>query len=763
MPNPRADARRPSRRAGRPARLGPFLAAALLAALLATAGLPQPASASPAGASQPGGQPVTMTLTGISPQWAGPHSTVTVHGTLTSKSDVPLSGLSVELCSSPQALTSRSELALYESGGYLVSTPACGKTWPVAGRLRPGQTVTWTTSLSVSQVGMAAFGVYPLSAQTDTAAGAPIGTVQTFLPYVPARHGPDAASMPKPQQVSWVWPLIDSPAAPRCHRQLERQLATSVAGGRLRALLSAGAAYSAQDHLSWALDPALLASLQAISRCGGGDGKAAASWLASLRGALADQAMFLTPYGDVDIAALTRASLGNDLNRALTEGKSVASQVLGSKLVGPAATQVAWPPGGQATYSMLENLAVDGIRTLVLDSSAMPTVQALPYTAAEVSSTPDGEGSQLHVLLADHTITQVLGTVDAKGATAGTAVAAEQRYLAETAMIAAQEPSSGVIVVAPPRRWAPSSSMADTVLRDTATAPWLRPVSMASLVKAKKLPGQVARHAPNATAPGALSRPLLSAVKAQDQRIRELQSILVKPDQALSLAVAAIESSMWRGGRKNEAGARKLLHQLAGDVTKLTHSVHVIGDGHVTLGGLKGNVQVLIDNQLNRAVRVKVGVTPEGNNVTVSYDRSPVTVPANTQKLVPVKFAAGTIGTTVVTLTLLTPSGRLVSPPVTMTVEATQLGNLALIILAGALGIFMIASAARAMRRGQPGAAASEPGPSTGAGDGEGSGQAAQTDTVDAVDAQPGAADAGDVMTEESDDYARARVRPDSG
>jgi hypothetical protein len=744
------------------------LAMAALATGALAGPLAQPAAASTAKsarASQPGGQPVSMTLTGISPQWAGPHSTVTVHGTLTSKSDVPLSGLSVELCSSSAALTSRSELALYESGGYLVSTPACGKTWQVAGRLRPRQTVTWTASLSVRQVGMAAFGVYPLSAQTDTAAGAPIGTVQTFLPYVPARHGSGAATLPKPQQVTWIWPLIDTPVAARCHGQLARRLMSSAAGGRLHALLTAGASYSGQDKLTWAVDPALLANLETVSRCGGAQGRAAASWLASLRSALAGQNMFVTPYADVDMAALTKASLGNDLTRALTEGRSVASQVLGSNLVDPAATRVAWPAGGQATYSMLENLAVppNDIRTLVLDSSAMPTVQALPYTAAEVSTVTDGEGSTMHVLLADHTITQVLGTVDAKGATAGTAVAAEQRYLAETAMIAAWEPASGVIVVAPPRRWAPSSSMADTVLRDTASAPWLRPTSMASLVRAKKLPGQVARHSPNAMAPGALSRSLLSAVKAQDQRIRELQSILVKPDQALSLAIAAIESSMWRGGRTNEAGALKLLHQLAGTVTRQTRSVYVVGDGHVTLGGLKGNVQVLIDNQLNRAVRVKVAVTPQGNNVTVSYDRGLITVPANTQKPVAVKFQAGTIGTTVVKLSLLTPTGRLVSPPVKMTVEATQLGNLALIILAGALGIFMIASAARAMRRGQPGATASEPDPSTGAGDGGGSGQAAQTDTVDAVDAQPGAADAGDVVTEESDDYARARVRPDSG
>jgi Family of unknown function (DUF6049) len=707
---------------------------------------------------------VDMTITGINPQWAGPHSTVTVHGTLTSRSPVPLSGLSVALCSSSQALTNRAELALYKSESYLVSTPACGHSWTAPGRLRPRRTMTWSATLSVSQVGMTSFGVYPLSAQTDTAAGVAIGTVQTFLPFVPARHGPAAATLPKPQRVTWAWPLIDAPQAPPCQSQLARELAASATGGRLASLLQAGAAYSASDHLTWAIDPALLANLRTLAGCGGTTGRAASKWLTSLRTALAGQGLFVTPYADVDMAALTRGSLGNDLTRALVEGRSVAGQVLGSDLAGQAAGQIAWPPGGLATYSMLENLAADGVRSVILDSSAMPTVQALPYTAAEIATTPNGVvGGRMHVLLADHTITQVLGTVDAKGASPGDSVEAAQRYLAETAMIAAQEPGSGVIVVAPPRRWAPSSWLADDVLRDTAVAPWLRPVSMNSLVKAKRLPGQVPRHAPNATAPGVLSRSLLNKVRVQDQRIRELQSILVPHDQQLSLATAAVESSMWRGGHRAEAGARRLLRQLADAVTTMRNSVQIIGDGHVTLGGLKGDVQVLISNQLHHEVQVKVGVAPEGNNVTVSYDRGLITVPPVSQKVVPVKFQAGTIGTTVVTLSLLARTGRILSPPVTMTVEATQLGNLALIILAGALGIFMITSAARAMRRRQPGAAAPAPDPSTGAGDGGGSGQAAQTDTVDDVDAQPGTADAGDVVTEESDDYARARVRPDSG
>jgi hypothetical protein len=106
--------------------------------------------------------------------------------------------------------------------------------------------------------------------------------------------------------------------------------------------------------------------------------------------------------------------------------------------------------------------------------------------------------------------------------------------------------------------------------------------------------------------------------------------------------------------------------------------------------------------------------------------------------------------------------------PVTMTVQATHYGTLALVIIAAALGVFMLTSATRAIRRGR--GAAAPPPPATGpapAPDREAGsdlpaapGPPPKADNVESGRAQArGPADADDL--EDADEYARAPGRPD--
>ena len=64
---------------------------------------------------------------------------------------------------------------------------------------------------------------------------------------------------------------------------------------------------------------------------------------------------------------------------------------------------------------------------------------------------------------------------------------------------------------------------------------------------------------------------------------------------------------------------------------------------------------------------------------------------------------------TTVTLLLASLGGQSLSVPQRMTIQATQVGVLGMIIVAAALGIFLIASAARAVRRGRPGTSPDQP------------------------------------------------------
>ena len=92
------------------------------------------------------------------------------------------------------------------------------------------------------------------------------------------------------------------------------------------------------------------------------------------------------------------------------------------------------------------------------------------------------------VLLADHVLTGVLTAGDTPSGVLApsTQFAVSQRFLAETAMIAAEAPDSArSIVVAPPEDWSPSDALASDLLGETTSTPWLTPAPVGSLAGAR--------------------------------------------------------------------------------------------------------------------------------------------------------------------------------------------------------------------------------------------------------------------------------------
>jgi Family of unknown function (DUF6049) len=698
------------------------------------------APAASAAAAQPGGPPpVSLAITSVSPAYARPGQTVTVSGTVTNTTAAPITGMTVQLLSSATPFGSRSELQEFAAGYPLPDYPVPGTSVPVT-TLAPRASTAWSIRLPVNRIGMTGFGVYPLAAQASSAAGAVLDTDNTFLPFWPGKKAAD----PQPDDIAWIWPLIDQPRQAVCAALLNNGLAASLeGGGRLAGLLAAGAAYSASAHLTWAIDPALLASVNTMTSpyrvggsasCAGGTrmpaSQAARTWLAKLRAAIAGQPVFVTPYADIDVAAVTRASLDTDLARAYAEGRSVASAILGRNFSagitgssagsgggsagsgggsagsGTAAGQatsdllnsLAWPAGGIADYAVLENLAATaGITAVVLDSSTMPPSSPVSYTPSAQTSTPDGVGPDLHVLLSDDTITQILGSASSASDSPATSFAVAQRYLAETAMIAAQAPNlPRSIVVAPPQRWDPPAGLAATLLSETVSAPWLRTVSLGQLATATSASGQVSRRPPNAVSAAELSPSLLREVRQLDHGVHLLQSIREHPDPALYTAVAAVESSAWRGGGAAARQAQLLLNRVSGYVSSQESQLRIIGLSRVTLGGLKGPVPVSIDNRLGYPVRVMLTASSAGGTIAVKGVRTVISVPARAEITIKLKVSAARVGSTTLSLGLLTPGGQpLPVRPVLMTVQATHYGTLALVIIAAALAVFMLTSAAR--------------------------------------------------------------------
>jgi hypothetical protein len=742
-------------------------------------------------------QQVAVGIASVSPQVARPGRPVTVQGTVSNPTGTAVSGLTIQIRSSSIRLTSRNALSEYAAGNLAADFPVAGAVAQLPGSLAPGAVRHWSIRIPASSLALTLFGVYPLAAEAD-AGGATLSTDHTFLPFWPGSKA--AAGLSQRMKIAWVWPVFSAPEQAACPALLNNDLASSLDGGRLSRLLAAGTTPEAvRADLTWAIDPSVLASAAAMrssyqvggtSTCSGAVAKraspAARTWLTGLRSVAAQQDYFVTPYADVDVSALTHAAMRNDLQRAQAKGYGVARQYLGGiqRPASSGAGAIAWPAGGFADYGVLGNLGPAGWRTVILNSSLMPPSTPTAYTPSAITSALDGVDGRLHVALADSTLSQVLADAPtgaqaraggsasgrqpgssqsasiAAASTAAGSFATGQRFLAETAMIVAEAPAiPRSVVVTPPRQWNPAPGLAQALLTESDDAPWLRPATLADLVSANSSAGQVPRVPPPVEkfAPGELHRSLLRKVKGLEAAIRLQASMFgLQASTYLSGAVAAVESSAWRG---DQARAKALLASVSGYLASLDRQVRIIDTGQDTLTGKSGPVPVSINNRLGRPVTVLLQVHAPSGRITVHPAVTAVTIGQHQQRTVVIKVRSAAAGSTVLRLSLAAPNGApLPGTEAQLTVDATHFGTTAMVIVAIAIAVFVVTAIARAIRRGGGVRAAflpsqQNPGPGQDANGAEPTGSPGETDTVVTEPAR-------DQHTpEEPDEYASAPGR----
>lgn len=667
---------------------------------------------------------ITVSIDAMNHGFATPTSTVTVSGTLTNDTGRPVQGIQVQLLSGPQFFGTRQDMDTYAAGGnvgYIYLEPELIAPYVVPGTLHSGATVHWSASFSAAAAGYSStsVAVYPLAAQAQYADGTPISADRTFLPFWPGTGSAD------PLNTAWIWPLIDQPQRDPCEQTLAtNSLAASLStGGRLGTLLTAGLQWAKRDHLTWAVDPALLSDAEVMTHnyavggnatCTGSPhkpaSKAASSWLTGLRAGAADSPVFLTPYADADVGALSHSGLDQELRNAYQLGESVAGQILslpfgkngaGTGYGGSAA--VAWPANGVADSGVLSSLARDaGIGAAVLNSHEMVSTDA-PYDNA-LGRVTTLSGGSMPVLLADSELTSVLGSAPA-GSPAGAQFSAEQDFLAETAMISAEAPfykTTRTLVLAPPPRWDPSAAQARRLLSLTASAPWLRQVPLSALASAAgKLPAR--KSLPSyRVASGELSADYLNQVRTVEESLALYKDLLFQPPadmlRTLDEAGAATESTAWRG--PGASAGRTALTKLGDYLFNGEKQVQIITGKKLLLAGQSGPAPVSVQNTGQLPVQVKVMAIPESSQLTVGNIDEPITIAPKKTATVRMTVHSTGIGTTTLQLQLETKHGS----PMTWTaqslsVQATRYGRALLVLIIAALGVLVLASVARWIRR----------------------------------------------------------------
>jgi len=417
----------------------------------------------------------------------------------------------------------------------------------------------------------------------------------------------------------------------------------------------------------------------------------------------------ILPYANADVSALVHGGLTTDITNAYDMGDSVADSVLHGSF-GPS---IAIPAGGIADLSVLTNLATaQHIGTVVLDSNEMPPTDPAVFEDDAVTSVRTGDGLTMTVLLADHVLTGVLAAGDTSSGVMppATQFAVSQRFLAETAMIAAEAPDSDrSIVVAPPEDWSPSAALAGELLSETAGTPWLTPASLGSLAGAPDSERSIGRRPPPASkdSPGELSGSYLSTVDEVGAALGVYKDLLYQAStsyvQGLEEAQTATESVAWRGrGAEQGLGlAGKLFSFMSGEESRIT----IIAAQQVPMGGSSGLVPVSIQNGSRHAIQVRlrasvVDVPDRTSQLTVGPFQDLITVQPQQAPTIRLPVNSAPIGPTAIQLSLTTANGKLLPlEPITLTVESTRYGRAILFLIGAAIGVLVLTSVFRGVRR----------------------------------------------------------------
>jgi hypothetical protein len=688
-------------------------------------------------------RPVRIDVSRFEPRTVTPGAVVTVAGTLTNTGDSTITDLGVRL-QRGEVLTTRAELAAADRDPDPARTVA-PTFQEVPGTLAPGGAVDFSYSLPSEDLEMAQDGVYPvllnLNGAVDGDDQRRVGELSSFVVQQPVL--PTAGTA-----VAWLWPIVEIPHRSASGGFRNDDLTESIgSGGRLDRAVSVlerlpgtvppeGGAPVPEMPVTVAVDPALVEELTIMAAGpyavdgveGAGRGtEAAGRFLERLRAVADVHDVVALGYADVDADSLVAAGLTDVLTRSLPAPGGTAAQDdatapppeggsgAGVRLVREALdveprTDLAWASGGSLRPDTLTALRSSGVQQVVLGSGGVTDGRsavglagnlAVAHTSLTTASGP------LDALIADATLTAVVGTAEE---TEGGARLAEQRYLAELALLTMQAPAGTeqTVLVAPPREVEASPEGAGAMLADTASLPWLRPATVEELAAAPPAP------AGDAVSP--VDAPRLDAVGLGDvatavaSRHDLAAAVIGDADAALApfdAATARTVSSAWRpdpeGFREAANGLLGAMDRLRGRVTLLAPA-----DGTYTLASTDAALVLTVQNDLPFAVEVLLRIETRSRGLAVGPLGAQSLEPGERTTLqVPTELRQS--GGFAVTAELTTPGGQLLGERVQMQVKSTGYGTISLLITFGAaalLGLLFLRRLVRFLLRRRRAAAA---------------------------------------------------------
>jgi len=183
------------------------------------------------------------------------------------------------------------------------------------------------------------------------------------------------------------------------------------------------------------------------------------------------------------------------------------------------------------------------------------------------------------------------------------------------------------------------------------------------------------------------------------------ESILYKPEPgyvpALDQALVATESAAWRGGGASQGLAQA--DNLSDYLKSAERKVKIITSAQVPMGGSSGLVPVSIQNGLLlQAVQVRVVATVAATSqLTIGHFQDLIVIPPLQAVTLRLPVSSAPQGSTEIEISLTSADGRPLTFVVSnsLTVQSTRYGRAILVLIAAAIGVLVLTSVYRGVRR----------------------------------------------------------------
>jgi hypothetical protein len=687
-------------------------------------------------------RPVRIEVGRFEPRTITPGSLVTVTGTLTNTGPSRITGLSLRL-QRGAVLTTRAELAADQQDPDPATTVR-PPFQPLAGELAAGDQLAFSYTLPSEELRITEDGVYPVllnvNGEVDGVEQRRVGELASYVVQQPP--APTARTA-----VAWLWPLVEpshrTPSGGFRDDGLAEEVST---GGRLdRALAvverlpgglsTGGVEVTPVIQVTLAVDPALVEELQLMARgpydvdgSAGQGTEAAAAFLDRLTAVAAVHPVVALSYGDVDADALTGAGLSHVLTRSLpgtsegtaqdppgstptddgaaavsstpevpesappqSEGsaQSAGAAILADALDVDPRTDLAWAAGGSLRPGTVPTLQAGGVNQIVLGVSGLTDGEravGLSDSTATARTTVTTAAGPLDALVADPTLSGLVGSAEQA---VGGARMAEQRYLAELAVLSmqARDGTEQTVLVVAPREVEAGPEGAGAMMADTASLPWLRPSTLeelsadtaepaGELADPSDVPGLDPAGMAEVVASAAIRDDLAGAV------VGDAATALRSYDSAISRAVSAT-----RRDDPEEFGA--VADALHSAMEGVRHQVTLLApaEGTYSLGSSDAPLVLTVRNDLPMTVQVLLDVRTRGTRGLSIGDIGPQTLAPGQRSTLQVPTEVRQAGGFAVRAQLTTPSGAPLGDQISMQVKSTAYGPISLIITIGAAAL----------------------------------------------------------------------------